>query len=129
MADAIRDEDFTRPDGTIDWAAASKARRANGETCSKCRSFITCWNPPGHEQICYSCRDLRDDADEVTHDDFIRCPKCGHEEDTGELDCDSGYIFSDGDHDWACSECGHVFLISTDVSYSFTSPARIKEGG
>jgi uncharacterized C2H2 Zn-finger protein len=124
MADAINDEDFSGPDGKINHSAANKARITNGETCQKCGGYVTCL-PSGTLTLCYSCRQLADDPGEVTHDAFIRCPKCGHEEDTSQLDSDSGYIFEAGETDWACSECGHVFTVSTDVSYSFTSPEML----
>jgi DNA-directed RNA polymerase subunit RPC12/RpoP len=70
---------------------------------------------------------MDEDPDEVMHDDLIRCPKCGHQDCISDWDCDySEEKYSEGEHTVACGECEHEYVISTRVSYSYTSPPRDK---
>lgn len=35
---------------------------------------------------------------------------------------DNYTLYEDGDHDVFCEDCGHEFMVTTYVSYSFCSP-------
>lgn len=118
-------KDWKKPDDTIDWRGYRAARVSNGEVCFKCNTYITCTCAPGHEQLCYECKDIAK-PDELDHSSYVRCPSCGHAWNPGE--CDDYECFGDGEHRVQCGECDHCFEISTSVSYSFQSPAMLKEG-
>ena len=53
---------------------------------------------------------------------WVRCPKCG----TKEASCDIDGMNEDGDHDVACGECGHEYIVNTMVSIDFCSPAMLE---
>lgn len=122
MRDRAKREDFTAPNGDFDHVAFRAARVLNGECCIDCESWI--WTPPGHCVKCGDCQAL-DGADEVTHDDYIRCPKCRASFDA--VGDDNYELYGDGEHDVACPTCDHEFEVCTNVSYSFTSPELIQD--
>ena len=118
-------KDYTLPDGNTDWAAYRKAQINAGEYCEKCENYIHSYEYPGYRQECYSCKTLKKN-EEVNHEQFIRCPSCGEEEDV-HYQSEDYTIFHDGDHDIECPECNHKYMITTYVSYDFRSPARIEK--
>ena len=129
MSTTTQIDNFKGSDGSVDWVRYRTAQVANGEYCSKCRGLAAYFNPPGHPTLCSDCRGLKEvTGEEVTHDDFIRCPKCGHQDKISEWDgCDDGDVmYGDGDHAVSCPECEHEYVITTRASYSYTSPAMIK---
>lgn len=98
----------------------------NGSSCYRCRNLASYLYPPGHPVLCYSCKALDSDPDEVSHDDLVRCPKCGHLDKISDWDCDSNETkYSEGEHEVYCSECDHRYAIETHCSYSYTSPPRL----
>ncbi len=119
-ADWVKSVDFKDADGGIDWKAFQKARLENGEVCESCRDSIV--YPRGHRASCLDCEDLSL-ADEVSHGSRIRCPKCGAVWDPHEAE--NYDVFEDGEHEVSCQECDCDFTVSTDVSYTFTSPAKL----
>lgn len=132
-------EEYKRVDGTYNWdalhaaeAAYKRQRVADGTLCSRCGRYANLLSSdvPGYERLCYDCKNLRDDADEVSSDNDVRCPECGHIQEAV-ADCDDSDRYAEGEHSVTCSECEHEYTIETQVSYSFTSPARATgaEGG
>lgn len=119
--DWIKSADFRDAAGAIDWRAFRRARLENGEICEKCGESIV--YPCGYRTICLECKDLALDG-EVSHGSRVRCPRCGATWDPHDADC--YHVFGDGEHEVCCIECDHDFTISTDVSYTFTSPARVR---
>jgi DNA-directed RNA polymerase subunit RPC12/RpoP len=117
----IRIADHIGPDGRVDWDAYRAAQRANGDRCFVCGATILFG--PGHLDRCNACKALDEDRDEVTHDDFVRCPKCRHTMNVRE----EYDLFQDGTHELACDECGHEFEVTTVVSYSFRSPELLPD--
>ena len=133
-------DDFKKPNGDIDWTAYHEAEVQAGERCMKCRSHIFASMFRGifggkdreyGPQLCGSCKSLTDDEDhEVTHDDYIRCPHCGHLDQISDWDCD--YYrekYEDGEHTVYCSECEKEYEITTHCSFSYTSPPMEKKDG
>jgi uncharacterized C2H2 Zn-finger protein len=116
--------DFKLPDGGYDWDAYHKAQRANGDICFKCGSYIL--YASGHLDMCNGCKDFGDDDGEVTHDSFIRCPKCRHS--VSVSDSENYELYEDGEHAVSCTSCDHDFTVSTNISYTFTSPAMGDDG-
>jgi DNA-directed RNA polymerase subunit RPC12/RpoP len=116
-------DDFKRPDGNTDWASYEKAQIQNGETCSECKSCLIF--PTGQPRICGSCKAMKEDKGEVSHDDDIRCPACRTTWDP--RDTEDYDVLEDGEHDIRCPECDHEFTVSTSVSFTFTSPELIEK--
>jgi hypothetical protein len=116
--------DHEREDGSIDWRSYNQAKVANGEICFKCSGSIL-FNRRGGRSKCHSCKSLEADKGEVDHDNIIRCPHC---KDTWEAGADDDYeVYAEGEHDKSCSSCDKDFVITTHVSYSFTSPPLEEE--
>ena len=115
-------DDFKGEDGKIDWGAYKQAQVDSGEDCQKCGSFLMF--PKGYPTLCTSCKKA-EGTEEIWHDSFVRCPKCGYMWDP--MVCEDYHLLSDGDHDAFCCECDHEFAMGTSVSFSFKSPARIQE--
>ncbi len=115
-------DDFRGESGQINWGAFHQAQIENGEICPRCLAHLTF--SKGYAALCYQCKKA-EEAEEVWHDRFVRCPKCGWLWDPTE--CEDYDLLSDGDHDAHCCECKHDFEISTSVSFSFRSPERIPE--
>ena len=116
-------KDFENERGDVNWAAYEKAQVANGDKCSVCGAHIM-WGGKGHSERCHQCKSMQDDGSELDHDNLLRCPRCGHSWNPGHDD-DEWAVYSDDTHDVCCSKCDYDFEITTTVSYSFTSPARI----
>lgn len=114
-------DNYKKEDGRYDWNAYHRAQVNAGERCTACRQIIIFGN--GYPSKCNDCERIQEDADEVSHDSRIRCPKCRH---TSPID-DRYELYSEGEHDVSCDECGHDFQISTYVSHSFRSPALLPE--
>ena len=116
--------DFEREDGTIDWDAYHDSQVQAGNRCMSCGTLILNLGlfskPIDHAQDCISCRSMNNDSGEVTHDEYIRCPKCKHQHDAS--DEWEARIYEDGEHDIICVKCYREFEVSTRVSYSYTSP-------
>lgn len=121
----INYDDYRTANGH-DWTSYERARINNGELCERCGGFVNLLGEPaGHRVNCYSCCELDGDTGEVTHDDFIRCPKCGHLDRISDWDCDYGEEkYSEGEHAVSCGACEYTYTISTHVSYCYTSPSR-----
>lgn len=115
--------DYRDEHGQLDWDAYKKAERNNGESCTKCSALI--YPPKGYPAKCHECSKLQSDAGEVEHKSNIRCPACGYH--WSPWDSDHYALFADGEHTVGCHDCGHEFTITTYVSYSFKSPARLPE--
>jgi DNA-directed RNA polymerase subunit RPC12/RpoP len=99
--------------------------KKSGEKCRKCGAYIFCLRPPGYSQLCWKCKQL-DGADSVRDNRYIRCPKCRHSWNPFEDDCYfENSVFEEGEHDVSCPSCEHKFEVTTNVSYSFDSPALI----
>lgn len=113
--------DYARPDGSIDWKRYDAAEMARGAKCSRCQAMIVF--PNGSPIVCGDCK-LMDGREEVNHDDFIRCPACGHRDRISDWDDYGEAKYGDGEHDVECSKCEHCYVITTHASYSYTSPAR-----
>lgn len=113
--------DFQDADKNIDWAAYRASQISNGEACMDCGKMIPFGK--GHPSKCGACERISDDNDEISHDKYIRCPKCRHQWD--ETERDNYEIYNDGEHQVSCPECEHDFEISTDVSFWFTSPEML----
>lgn len=116
-------EDHRKEDGRLDWESLKRAETANGERCSECGSHILF--PKGYRVKCQPCARLTNDDGEVKHESNIRCPACGYY--WNPANSDYYELFADGEHNVGCHECGHEFTITTYVSYSFKSPARLPE--
>lgn len=120
--------DFKRPDGKIDWdahrKASEEARRldvADGVFCRTCGSYLVLAR--GYSQECAQCQRLSN-PEEFTHNHFVRCPACGVKcvsSDANSSGRDG--LFGHGDHTVFCEECQHQYMVNTDVSFCFTSPA------
>ena len=116
-------EDHRSEDGNINWASYKKAQKENGEYCYKCGALIVLGRG-GYRRSCYQCDELRNGSS-VTHNKFIRCPKC--ELSFSPYDSECYELLSEGEHSIHCIECNHCFEIETSVQYSFRSPDLIKE--
>jgi hypothetical protein len=122
-------DDFKKEDGRIDWSAYSTYEIGIGRRCYKCRCLMYNTVSPLTKRLCYSCKELTEKPErEVTHDDYVRCPRCGHTDKISEWDCDSSVeVYTDGEHEINCSECDHAYTITTHVSYSYTSPKMLTD--
>ena len=103
-----------------DWDAYNAAQVANGEKCACCSTHMFIHH--GVPQQCSGCTGMKDDTEELTHDTFVRCPKCGDH--WSPRESEDYEVFGDGEHEVSCGNCDHDFEVSTSVSYSFTSPER-----
>lgn len=120
--------DFKKADGSLDWDAyraakniEHKAEVAEGKYCYQCDRYLL-W-PKGHRELCSECKEVNGPG-ECSHHRYVRCPKCGRHFDPGEQDYYS--LYEGGEHKVTCGDCSHQFEVSTRVSYTFTSPARIE---
>jgi hypothetical protein len=97
----------------------------SGVVCRKCDAFIipNMARPPGYPALCHDCRALAENDGEVTSHTYVRCPACGAT--TSPLDDGDYGLTLDGACDTTCPECGHAFEVTTSITYTFTSPARI----
>lgn len=98
---------------------------ASGERCSRCGGWIFCVKPPGHPRECIDCYAIANSSDEVSSSKYIRCPKCGGSWDPYEAE--QYDVFNEDVHAVSCVECDHGFEVTTTVTYSFESPARLAE--
>lgn len=121
--------DFKDASGKVDWtayhAASNRERQAEidrGMWCYQCHAYIIFSN--GHRTKCAQCNRL-DGPEEVRHDKFVRCPACVATFEPSDADYYS--LYRDGEHTVHCPHCSAEFEITTHVSYTFTSPARISE--
>lgn len=117
-----RIDDFDK-DGKINWTEYHKAQLQNGDICTECGAYIV-WSK-GVPSKCSMCRGLLDEKGEVNHEKRVRCPKCGYTWDPRKSE--DYQLFENGTHNVSCCECDHDFEVTTDVSYTFTSPERLKE--
>ena len=118
--------DFKDTKGNINWTAYRAARIAAGELCMRCETAQYS-RGSGNPRLCLDCQSLDTDSDEVTHDDYIRCPRCHHQHRVS--DGDNYDLYEDGEHDFNCQSCDYDFEVSTSVSYMFRSPALITADG
>jgi len=119
--------DYTDADGHVDWKALERARRQAGEVCYACNAMIL--PGKGVKSLCFDCTELNTEEGEVRHSTRIRCPHCATITDEHHLvhSCEYYELREDGDHTIDCPECGKSFIVTTDISYTFTSPPRIVE--
>lgn len=115
----VRLKDHERPDGSIDWDAYRKAEIAAGERCYECMGITLYFGDTPGRRKCGACERL-DRPAELRHHSRIRCPYCQHVHDVYEGTFD---VWNDGDHALTCGHCEQDFIIRTDVSYNFVSPA------
>ncbi len=120
-------KDFEDDKGKVDWTAYHKRRKDIGEECFECGRLIHLdgIDAPGHPEKCRDCNDMSVDKEEVTHEDFIRCPACRNQMRIiggNDFDC-----YDAGEHEIMCDECEFEFEITTDVTYTFTSPAMLEK--
>lgn len=130
-AQYVRMEDFRKPDGLLDWKAYEKAQVENGEICALCHALASFRRPTtGKPFICGSCSALDEDAKDVHHEKYVRCPKCKKTFEPERLVSDNAGDFdeflSEGDHVATCAECETDFTFKTRISYEFVSPALLE---
>lgn len=120
--------DYKTMNGGVDWGRYHAEQEAAGERCTDCGALI--FSPlaglfgakrePGPRK-CYDCNQLDTNKEEsVWHEKYVRCPKCGHQEDV--FDGDNYAVYEDGEHSFMCGECDHDYTIITHVSHEFESP-------
>jgi len=107
--------------GEMCWDLYTQAKIDAGEICYQCNRHLTFNKNKGARTLCSSCKALQDSKNSISHDTYIRCPKCT----TSYLpDAFKEYsIFEEGEHDVDCPKCNYFFIIETKISYSFESPA------
>lgn len=115
--------DFQDEEGHFDFDAYHKAKVMNGDDCQVCGTMIM-WGGKGYPETCYKCKAI-DNPDELTHEKFIRCPKCGHKWDPYETE-DYDVLQEDGGEVW-CDECDYKFHVGCWVTYTLTSPPRLPD--
>ncbi len=86
--------------------------------CKECGGYLG----NGAKVICWDCTQLAESADEVDHDDRVRCPKCRK---VFEVTSEDSAYYADGEHVVNCVDCNYLFEVSTHVSCSYTSPALL----
>lgn len=106
--------------GVLNWAAYHAAQEANGERCIECKAFIALGR--GYPVTCFDCREAEKPG-ELRHDISIRCPQCGHKENG--YDKGDSRLCAGGEHEVECSACETKYTVTTSVSFSFHSPARL----
>ncbi len=121
-------DDYRKPGGSFDWKAYNAACVADGSHCRTCGRYMlpnifkhTATGP----RECGSCVSLREDLEEVTDDNKVRCPECRHTYDLTTYMSENAHYdgYQEGEHNVDCPQCEKTFTITTHVSYSFTSPA------
>jgi len=114
--------DFKDVGGRVDWKAYNKAQVSNGESCRKCNGYIS--YAKGFPALCWDCEELATETGEINHNTKgIRCPSCRYVM----TQWDDHYeLYEDGEHDFTCHNCDHTFMVSTNVEYSWSSPAVLK---
>lgn len=118
----IKSKDFAK-DGKIDWIAYRKAQIDAGEICKICSGLILSIRNSTGPRNCNECVKLLTDKGEVTHRNFVRCPKCHNL-----MNINDWYsIWEEDDHNVSCDECGHEFTIQTYVERTFESPEIINQ--
>jgi len=122
-------DDFKKADGRIDWNAYREYEVGIGKRCYQCGALIYVCHGRVQTRMCVSCKDLNEKHDrDVTHDDFVRCPRCGNRDKISDWDCDYGdEKYMDGEHEITCGECDHEYTITTHCSYCYTSPKMLTE--
>ncbi len=75
---------------------------------------------------CLSCILLRNSDTEVKHERRIRCPHCERSI-TILGDWDYSYLHDEGCHIVICDTCDKEFKVNTEVAFTFTSPALVKD--
>lgn len=130
-------KDYEDDKGSIDWNAYHEAQAEAGEICYRCRKYLifenlgaTLFGKDGdtrRRRLCSDCKHMDGDTKEVRHEQYIRCPKCGHQMSVNDFDgADWGeMLYSEGRHDVYCDSCEHEFYITTHVSYTYESPPML----
>lgn len=120
---------FENEDGSIDWTAYRKAQVDEGDMCMTCGTYVFNLGLFGkrkdYAHDCINCASIKADSGEVSHDHFVRCPKCEHR--WNPYDCEDYHLGDAGEGEAWCSECDHTFTVRTAVQCTFTSPPLIKE--
>jgi hypothetical protein len=119
MRKYVEMNDFRGEGGNVDWISYNKAKINNGDVCFRCHKIQI--RSTGEKSLCSQCREL-ESGDEVFHNKFVRCPKCGDTFDPYETE--DYKLLYDGGHDVTCDNCDEEFEVTTYVDYEFKSPAR-----
>jgi DNA-directed RNA polymerase subunit RPC12/RpoP len=109
--------DFLDENLRVNWSAYRQAQRDAGETCSRCDGRILVNN--GSPTVCYNCRLLG--SDQVSSNQFIRCPYCSHQFNAWSDD-EFSDLWTQGFHSTFCTECNCEFEFETKVMHVFVSP-------
>ncbi len=116
-------DDHRLPNGAVDWESYRKAQVNAGERCGRCHKF-TFLGGQASPGLCAECHIMWQDDTSVDHSRRIRCPYCSHEMDVHD---DELYdLYTEDEHDVCCTICDQYFQVSTTVSYTFTSPERVR---
>ena len=115
--------DYKTSDGKVDWNEYRTAKIGAGERCYQCGASIQFGS--GFRSLCSACQLLVSNDGGVSHEQYIRCPKCSKTWDPYQHE--NYDLLEDGPHDVTCPRCDHEFEVETDVTYSFTSPGMIQE--
>lgn len=118
--------DFKDANGYTDWDAYEADEVSKGNRCKTCGTYIIhAFSTPKGPKECYSCKTLEGSDDEVTHDRYVRCPRCGLKDDAADW-WESG-IYDDNDTTSIyCNECEYEYEVTTHIIYSYESPERLK---
>ncbi|MDE6780855.1 MAG: hypothetical protein K2J40_05280 [Ruminococcus sp.] len=90
------------------------------------------------EELCTACeteetlrkqqetiKEAESDEDIDTYSSwYVICPYCGNAHRTDYCYEDFPEIYEDGDHELECSECGKLFVLHTDISYSWKTSRK-----
>lgn len=123
--------DYRKPDGSVDWERFEDAQIDAGEICFRCRSIRPLYiedilRQRSGKYLCGSCSAIDNDASEVLHETFVRCPHCKETFSPEELyhrDPDYGEYLEGGSHRCECRACGKEVAFSTRIHFTFVSPA------
>lgn len=115
--------DFKDEKGEVDWNAYHRAQVAAGERCKQCEGHVSFFAKASGPALCASCKDLRDDPDDVTHRKLVRCPKCRHSQDPyPDYGGPSNHAMGCEEDDIQCNECEHKYRIGIRLTIDYKSP-------
>lgn len=107
-----------------DQVARKAARVAKGEECSHCgRYMYSFFGNVAGPRTCNTCN-TRTEPEPFESDRELRCPSCL--EVWNPSDSEDHQVYEEGEHDVSCQDCEHDFIVSTVVSYDFTSPEAVR---
>jgi DNA-directed RNA polymerase subunit RPC12/RpoP len=115
-------ENYENENGEINWVEYNKAKIENGDECYTCGTQI--FFSKGCRQQCSQCDNIKKDK-KLSHDKFVRCPKC--RKTWNPMGSEDWELFQEGDHGIWCNDCGHEFEIYVIVKYTFKSPKLLEK--